>query len=440
MSGDLTVYPVGTAPSDEVRRIFCRCGLPEGLRLGLALHGFVNTDMIANLADTLADFKDSVKTLFTEETLGKGAALTVSMTQLAGVWRKCRGNVQHADAQRLRLEVDPTAIPEMAVAEYAEMRENFVKRHPDVLLTDYREPHKRFLERVSRDRVIHDVIPIYQLGEIRLRSEVIIQKSGLAPTAEHLLRIAKLDEAASVGSEEDALARLHAFFVTLEYLGVCGYSRFHLSDTGEWKGDALDYLLELENRRRDTPGLPYIVNVDRKIRKKVHQLNSEQHQDYPTFSVALRAVLTGYRHFRSEARTQCTRSKSLSRKRSRSPATRRNESKRMRALQDEVKTLRDELEGARVGGAQIDPRELPLPPGKDSKDSKDSKPRPKRVPDSEWTAMQHTTNSLPKDAVSTRCKFCNLSSGCSNAKCTRRHVCIVCGEAHHWTDKHFSSK
>ena len=57
-------------------------------------------------------------------------------------------------------------------------------------------------------------------------------------------------------------------------------------------------------RRRvaETPGLAFIINVDRKIRKKVHQLLVEQRSAYPTYSDALYEVLTNCAIYWTEAR------------------------------------------------------------------------------------------------------------------------------------------
>ena len=146
----------------------------------------------------------------------RACLLYSSRLRLATVWRKCQEKLKHAEAQKLRLEEDVTKVPEMAVASYAEIREAFLASHPDVILADFREPHKRFLERLARDRLVHDAVLVYQLGEVRLRNETIIQKSGLASNAEQLLRIARTEEPAALNSEEDAMARIHAFFVALK--------------------------------------------------------------------------------------------------------------------------------------------------------------------------------------------------------------------------------
>ena len=48
---------------------------------------------------------------------------------------------------------------------------------------------------------------------MRTRSETIAQKTGLAPSADQLVKLCKVDEtSSSVATEEEVFQRLHAFF------------------------------------------------------------------------------------------------------------------------------------------------------------------------------------------------------------------------------------
>ena len=118
-------------------------------------------------------------------------------------------------------------------------------------------------------------------------------------------KVARVDSPASVTCEDDALNRIHAYLVALEYAGQLSYADFRKTAGGH-AGGALTYIRELETRRRETPGLAFIVNVDRKIRKKVHQLLVEQRGAYPTFSDALYEVLTNCAIYWTEARLSRT--------------------------------------------------------------------------------------------------------------------------------------
>ena len=85
--------------------------------------------------------------------------------------------------------------------EYVDFSASFVNSHRDVLLADFREPHNRFIEREIWDNQVHGSLLAYELGEVRLRSEALVQREGLTRSA---------DVPTQVSSEEDAVASAHA--------------------------------------------------------------------------------------------------------------------------------------------------------------------------------------------------------------------------------------
>ena len=135
--------------------------------------------------------------------------------------------------------------------------------------------------------MVHSAVMPYLLGEIRLKSETIIQNTGVAKTAELLLQVAKEDVPTQVSSETDAMNRVFAFFVTLEFLGVSRFSKFttKAGEANEVTGGALDYMAELEKRHRTTSSLQYLVLADMRMRQKVRDLCSEDPVSFPVFFV-----------------------------------------------------------------------------------------------------------------------------------------------------------
>ncbi|CAE7239646.1 unnamed protein product [Symbiodinium microadriaticum] len=97
---------------------------------------------------------------------------------------------------------------------------SLVRSHPDVIFTDAKEPHKKFVERLPRDSLMHEIVRYYEPAEIRARSDVIIVKSALSRNAEDLLSIAKADQPEPVTDANTLFNRLHAFFMALEYLNA----------------------------------------------------------------------------------------------------------------------------------------------------------------------------------------------------------------------------
>ena len=181
------------------------------------------------------------------------------------------------------MEEDPSKVPEIPGEDYAEFREVFVNRHPDVLLPPHREPHRKFVERVQRDFLVHGFVHFYEVGEIRTRNEQIAQKTGLSKNAEDLLRVVMVDQPAAASSESQVMDKLHAFFITLEYLNICEFTN---------AAGPLKYLAELEEWRHENRGLALLLTVDTLIRKKVHRVSSDQRKQFTNFSAALLEVLT----------------------------------------------------------------------------------------------------------------------------------------------------
>ena len=118
-----------------------------------------------------------------------------------------------------------------------------------------------------------------------------------------LMRLASEDMPVNVTLEEDAMARIHAFFVTLEYLNLMSFSWYNLTN-GVHSGGTLDFLTEFEEGRRETPGVNFILLADKKFRRKVFKVCSEKKELYPNYSAGLRLAMTEFRDFWQEARME----------------------------------------------------------------------------------------------------------------------------------------
>ena len=345
--------------------------------------------------------------------------------QLSAIWHSCHALQGQFATRRARMEEDPNKVPELAQEDHAEFRARFVTAHPDVILLDAKEPHKNFVEKISRDFLVHGMVPYYTVAEIRTRADSIIQKSGLSKNTEDLLTISKADEPDQVTDVQALINRVHALFMALEYLNICTYSK---------KAGPLKYMQELELFRAECPGLPNLMAADALIRKKVHRLQSEQRQLYPTFEDAMLAVLNNHKYIWNDARTKAALSRVEKKKDEvpeesdrvletppkSSPNKRRKRRARDKELMREAKIARrakTEATPKAKAGAKVD------------KVDKD-----KRIPESEWKAITQAAGSVtgPK-----RCHYYNSSMGCSlGDKCRFKHLCMVCGSAHSMVGNH----
>ena len=429
----------GPAPEVALRQIFVNSGVGEKDRVAIGKNGFTTVDLIANLADDLPAFHSAITTLFGDD-MGAGAAKLIKLATLATMWRQCKALVSMKVDQASKLHEDPNRIPEIAMMEYGAYRDAFTVRHPETVLTDWKEPNKRFLERLIRDLAIHQVVPPYELGEVRLRSETIIQSSGVAASADLLLKVARVDEPVSVTCEEDAIHRIHALLVSLEYVGQLAYGDFK-GARGSRTGGSLSYLRELEHRRRETPGLRFIVAVDRKIRKKVHQLMVEKRLEFGTYSEALFEVLDRHEIYWTEARLDTRVESPVKRRKAKSPAKRKRRSlspsnsherrgrptKRKRDTRKTEKTT-SERKQTRSQRSQSPRRRVA--------DAIKPEIKGAKVPEEEWQKLKKEGS--PR--VSGTCRFYNHSCGCTRENCSFKQLCWVCGGQHRWIDRHFTNR
>ena len=136
------------------------------------------------------------------------------------------------------------------------------------MLADFTEPHKKFLARLRRDVIANEIVTACEWRAVRLKSEDVCQRPAFAKAAEALHRVSRVDLPAAVAVEDDAMNRVHAVMVALAWTGHRGLT---LSQVEEATDGTLDYLKELEKRRRECPGLTFLITVDRMIRRNVHQ-------------------------------------------------------------------------------------------------------------------------------------------------------------------------
>ena len=204
---DRTVYDADKTPDLPLRQVLGRQRVATDLCKLAANAGLLTVEAFAMLGDDIASVKAALKSLVPDVTSfgTDGPAQELALTSLAAVWKTCSTMQDHFAARPAKMEEDPSKVPEIPGEDHAEFRETFVNRHPDVLLPLHREPHRKFVERVQRDYLVHGFVHFYEVGEIRTRNEQIAQKSGLSKNAEDLLRVVMIDQPAAASSESQVM-------------------------------------------------------------------------------------------------------------------------------------------------------------------------------------------------------------------------------------------
>ena len=427
---DRTKYPDDKIPDLALRQVFGRQRLAEDLCLLMANCKLLNLETFAMLGDSIPGVKTTLKTIVhDEDKLGASEAeREISLTSLAAVWKMCSTLQEHFAARRAKMEEDPTKVPEIPGDHHAEFREQFVVRHPDVLMPPHREPHRKLVERIQRDYMVHGAVSFYQVGEMRTRSEQIVQKSGISKTAEDLIKVVAVDQPIQAASESQVIDKLHAFFVALEYLNICEFTT---------AAGPLRYLAELEEWRHENKGLALVLTVDTLIRKKAHRLNYDQRKTFPTFSSALVEVLTNHKQLWNDARPSAeldkfkqagqqapeTPSKGTKRALSEDESTPPKASPR--AKKNKARRERQKALLAKAKAGTTDRKEHGAKPSKDA-----------RVPSHEWEKITSFKYNGKR-----RCPFFNCSLGCRfGDSCRNVHACVECGKDHPWHGNHWAQK
>ena len=417
---DRTVYDADKVPDLALRQVFGRQRVPEKLCKLMATCGLLTVETFAMLGDTITSVKTTLKALVPNlDDLGDNPpAQELALTALAAVWKTCSTMQDHFAARRARMEEDPTKIPEIPGEDHAEFREIFVARHPDVLLPHHREPHRKLVERIQRDFLVHGSVKFYEVGEVRTRDEAIAQKSGLSKNAEDLLRVVTVDQPAPAASESQVMDKLYAFFIALEYLNICEFS----VDAGP-----LQYLAELEEWRYENRGLALLLTVDSLIRKKVHRLCSDQRKSFATFSSGLKEVLKNHKQLWNDARSSAELDKFKQAVQVVTPST-----PAKRARSPSPGTPSKPTPKAKKNKARRERQKQLLQKAKSVVPDKKTPARDDRVPAKEWAKITAFKYSGPR-----RCPFYNCSLGCRfGDQCKNRHVCVECGQAHAWHGNH----
>ena len=432
---DRTIYPdKDHTPDQAVRNIFGRQRAPSDICLLFAKAGLLSYDRIAQLGEDAARVRAVLSIIIGgPDNIGASEIeRELNWLTVALIWQSCKVLLSATASRHAKMLEDPSIIPALPQDDHIDFRARFETAHPDMVITNKREPHKKFTERLSRDIALHGSVPFYEVGEIRLRSETIAQMSGLAKSADNLIKVARVDEeSSSVSSEEEVMDRLHAFFMALEYLVVCEFSV---------KEGPMLYIKELQEFRDETKGLSFLIKADQLFRKEIARLMSDKRAQYPTFSGTLLYVLEHCKHLWVKARAEQTLAllnqgspgghkrpfsedgdKGSPASGSGRKAQKKEDFKeRMRALKDAKKT----------GSVQ---KTVAKPKAKAKGSSKGGKSgsgtNKGRIPEFEWTAVIK----LLVGAKAKFCKFFNTSVGCQfSDTCKQTHACVLCGGDHGW--------
>ena len=84
---------------------------------------------------------------------------------VASIWQSCKVLLSATASRHAKMLEDPSIIPALPQDDHIDFRARFETAHPDMVITNKREPRKKFTVRLSRDIVLHGSVPFYEVGD-----------------------------------------------------------------------------------------------------------------------------------------------------------------------------------------------------------------------------------------------------------------------------------
>ena len=174
----------------------------------------LSPEQVASLGSEQAMAEQRLQDIFGASLLKdlSAADKAIALMQMATVWR-CAGQVANLRATRaVRLEENPHIVPDLPGDTYIQMCESFQLSHPQDYGLPQDTPHEKFCARLSRDVTVSGVVPAYELGWVRLKSETVTTKPGFGSTPDMLVQIQRDEQPAIVLGAEDTRNRIIAYY------------------------------------------------------------------------------------------------------------------------------------------------------------------------------------------------------------------------------------
>jgi len=406
---DATTYDPLNMPETRLRTLFAQALVPEAICKALADKGILTLALFkATGSDKDAACIRIIK-IINESRLGSAEdEIEMNKLRIEACWSLANRVFDMDTDQQYKLSDDPTKIPEIPDTIRLRMRHDWISKHTELDLSELNEPHPKFLDRLKRDHIVHGRVPLYPITEIRVKDDTIEYRRALSTSIDSLLHTVKEElPVKHITSNEQLMNRIFAFGVALEFLQICSPEDFSMVFLG--------YIKKLQRFAHKHTEAMYLVRADRLVREETDMLMAEDlHQ---SFVPALKAVLDQKHYLWDRAVAQIDREKSQP-KAPISPGG------------------PDLLPGQVPGKGRQRGKGKQRGKGSDKVAGKGSPggkvilpPKGGKVDPAQWKKVVEATAS--GSASSKICRFYNTALGCRYAdKCSRKHVCAICGQKH----------
>ena len=267
---DTTIYPVGFVPEQLLKNLMAKERLFAGIRLAWAMREMTTIQRMAVVGDTATEAFTNLSTLLQESDWPAAPSAREPETfKIKAIWAQSVLIAKKQAEQEVLYSSDPSKVPVIPESDRLCYRSAWLTQHPGHELHEFNEPHPRFIDRIHRDWKVHSRILFYELLEMRVLADRVISRQAIRTTTDQLLQAVAEDmPGAPVNSCDQALDRLHSFFVALEFCTIWGPDNYYQV--------ACRYINRLKKFYRDNgDSLLHLTKADSKFRKAVDKVMQE---------------------------------------------------------------------------------------------------------------------------------------------------------------------
>ena len=222
----------GKEPEIELKRLFVVANVIPENRLKIVKAGFIKVTDYAHIAMTDERFEAKILKMFPfvkdddEDSPEVAAEKTRYWSAFSALWGMTKLAVDFERRRYEKIMEEPNKAPEIKDTDRMAQRTLYRTRHPDEVLSEDTEPHPKFVDTVYKDATSSSAcVKDYAVGDIRLRGETIETESGLSKSLDKVIIAIEKPKGVRCISEEEVIKRLSAFFIALEFLQICDFTK-----------------------------------------------------------------------------------------------------------------------------------------------------------------------------------------------------------------------
>ena len=208
-----TAYVAGAVPETSLRQTYEKHALEATLRIALANKGILSSALFAAAGkdgdQAIQTFQQILGAVITGDPDGDAAAvlraelLPMRLIRLSACWSDTAEIRQTAVKAMAKVLEDPSKVPVITETDFTAMRKKFREAHPELRFDGKVEPHRRFVETLKRDVLLHGRVPFVELTRMYVRADgPIAQVSGLQKDIDELIKVTKEDLSKPVRGED----------------------------------------------------------------------------------------------------------------------------------------------------------------------------------------------------------------------------------------------